>query len=291
MSVHYKKQIMKPYLMLISCLFGLSSLFAQLQNKLIIRTDIKKIKLFLNTAEMTHESELKLTKGRNKIVFAGISAFADPRSIQFTANGNYRLVSVNSEIDFMAGENVNPKITELKDSLEVLQDKQQAKIDLLSSYQAEIGILNTNRDIKGKDQNLTVEQLKAVADFYRTRTFEINTKISAINKEKRIIDAKIDQTRNQLIELNYNENQRSNQVIILIDCDENQSIKGELKYLVSDCGWVASYDLLATDLSKPINLKYRAIVYNNTGNDWNNVQLTLSTADPLLSASAPKLNP
>ena len=139
---------MKPYLMLISCLFGLSSLFAQQQNKLIIRTDIKKIKLFLTSGEMTHESDLKLTKGRNKIVFAGISAFADPRSIQFTANGNYRLVSVNSEIDFMAGENVNPKITELKDSLEVLQDKQQAKIDLLSSYQAEIGILNTNRDIK-----------------------------------------------------------------------------------------------------------------------------------------------
>lgn len=282
---------MKPYLMFISCLLGISSLFAQQQNKLIIRTDIKKIKLFLTSGEMTHESDLKLTKGRNKIVFAGISAFADPRSIQFTANGNYRLVSVNSEIDFMAGENVNPKITELKDSLEILQDKQQAKIDLLSSYQAEIGILNTNRDIKGKDQNLTVEQLKAVADFYRTRTFEINTKISAINKEKRIIDAKIDQTRNQLIELNYNENQRSNQVIILIDCDENQSIKGELKYLVSDCGWVASYDLLASDLSKPINLKYRALVYNNTGNDWNNVQLTLSTADPLLSASAPKLNP
>lgn len=290
LNVNLKKQIMKLNLLLASILLGFSFSFAQ-QNKQVIRTDIKKIKLFLTSGEMLHESEIKLTKGRNKIVFAGISAFADPRSIQFTANGNYRLVSVNSEIDFLAGENVNPKITELKDSLEVLQDKQQAKLDLLSAYQAEIGILNTNRDIKGKDQNLTVEQLKAVAEFYRTRTLEISTKISSINKEKRIIDAKIDHTRNQLIELNYNENQRSNQVIILIDCNENQTITGELKYLVSDCGWVASYDLSAADLSKPINLKYRVLVYNNTGNDWTNVKLTLSTADPLLSASAPKLNP
>jgi uncharacterized protein (TIGR02231 family) len=32
-------------------------------------------------------------------------------------------------------------------------------------------------------------------------------------------------------------------------------------------------------------------VYNNTGNDWNNVDLTLSTADPKLSASQPILSP
>ncbi len=268
-----------------------SAFFGQEVNKQVLRTEVKKIKLFLTSGEMMHEKEVKLSKGRNKLIYAGISAFADPRSIQFNSSGKFRLVSVNSEIDFMAAENFNPKIVVLKDSLEILQDKQQAKIDQLGAYQAEMGILNTNRDMKGKDANLTVEQLKTMGEFYRIRTLEINTQISKLNKENRLITSKIEHTRNQLIELNYNENQRSNQVIVLIDCDEAQTVKSELKYLVSDCGWVPTYDLSATDLSQPINLKYRAMVYNNTGNEWNNVQLILSTADPLLSASAPTLNP
>jgi uncharacterized protein YegJ (DUF2314 family) len=40
-----------------------------------------------------------------------------------------------------------------------------------------------------------------------------------------------------------------------------------------------------------VKLKYKAQVYNNTGNEWKDVQLTLSTADPTLSATAPTLNP
>lgn len=261
------------------------------QSEQIIPSEIKKVKLFLTAGEMTHEKSIKLAKGRNKLVFSGISAFADPRSIQFTGTGAYRLVSVSTEIDFLSAEQFNPRIKTLKDSLETLKDRFQLNTDLYDSYSAELAVLNANKSLKGDNQNLTVEQLKSAAEYYRVRTFEINKQLSKITKDKRILNEQISETRLQLTELNYNENQRSNQVIILLDTDLAYSIDVILKYIVSDCGWAASYDLAATDLNLPINLKYKAQVYNNTGNDWKNVQLTLSTADPQLSASSPVLNP
>jgi uncharacterized protein (TIGR02231 family) len=256
-----------------------------------VKSEIKRVKLFLTSGEMLHEQTLQLKKGRNKIIFSGISAFADPRSIQLTGDASMRVVSVSTEMDFLAAEQFNPRIKLLNDSLEVLKDLHQANKDQTSSFEAELEVLTANRKLGGNNQNLTVAQIREAADFYRTRTLEINTKISRLAKDQAKLELKIENTRYQLVELNYNENQRSNQVVILIDVAETVTINTELKYLVSDCGWAAVYDLSAMDLNQKINLKYMAQVYNNTGNNWNDVELTLSTGDPKLSASFPELSP
>ena len=194
-------------------------------------------------------------------------------------------------MDFFAAEQFNPRIALLKDSLESLKDRNQSNNDQVSAYQAELELLNANKKLGGQNQNLTVTQIKEAADFYRTRTLEINTKISKIRKEQVRLNELIETTRYQLVELNYNENQRSNQVIVLLDADESVTFNSTLKYLVSDCGWAALYDLSAKDINSKVNLKYKAQVYNNTGNNWENIDLTLSTGDPRLSASHPVLSP
>jgi hypothetical protein len=264
---------------------------AQKPTEIQVKSPIKQVKLFLTAGEMTHQTEVKLSKGRNKLIFSGISAFADPQSIQFSSNAAYKLVSVSTEMDFMAAEQFNPRIASLKDSLENLKDNFQLNLDISNSYQAELAVLNTNQNLKGSSQNLTVAQIKEAADFYRNRTLEINKQVSKLGKEKNTLSNQIEMIRFQLTELNFNENQRSNQVIILIDVENASTANCTLSYLVSDCGWAASYDLAATDLNQKINLKYKARVYNNTGNGWENVELILSTADPKLSASQPNLQP
>ena len=267
------------------------SLLSQQVHEQIIKSEIKKIKLFLTAGEVLHEQSIKLNKGRNKLIFSGISTFADPQSIQFNSDGEFKLVSISTEMDFLAAEQLNPKITALKDSLENLNELLKVNENNRKSYDAELSILNTNKDLKGDNQNLTVFQIKEAADFYRTRHFEINQKLTIFSKEQKKLIYKIERIKKQLIETNYDENKRSNQVIILIDIDNNTTLNSSLKYLVSDCGWAATYDLSATDLNQKINLKYKAKIYNNTGNDWKNIDLILSTGDPKLTASSPILAP
>lgn len=256
-----------------------------------VKSEIKQVKLFLTSGEMFHEQTIKMVKGRNKLIFSGISAFADPQSIQFVGEGKYRLVSVSTEMDFSAAEYFNPRISLLRDSLEILKDKHQGNEDQIGAYQAEIDVLSANKKLGGQNQNLTVTQIKEAADFYRTRTLEINKSLSKLRKDQTRLNLLIESMRYQLVELNFNENQRSNQVVILLDVDDATTMKSSLKYLVSDCGWAANYDLSTTDLNQQINLKYKAQVYNNTGSDWNNVNLILSTGDPKLSASHPEMSP
>lgn len=273
--------------------FLLLSLTALSQNvkTQFLKSPIKEVKLFLTSGEMLHQQDITLEKGRNKVIFSGISAYADPQSIRFTSDGNYRLLSLSTEMDFIAAEQFNPRIAHLNDSLESMKDERQENDDLTGAYSAELGVLNANKSIGRENQTLTVTQIKETADFYRKRTLEINNALSKIRKDNSRLDVLIENLRYQLLELNYNENQRSNQVVVVLDVDQSMKIKSNLKYLVSDCGWAAIYDLTAIDLKGPIELKYKAQVYNNTGNEWNNIDLVLSTGDPRLSASHPEMTP
>ena len=281
---------MKKLFLAFSMLFSVA-LTAQTSTVQTLKSEIKKVRLFLTSGEFQHEQTIKFVKGRNKLIFSGISAYADPQSIQFVGDGKYRIVSVSTEMDFLAAEQFNPRIKVLQDSLESLKDKHQFNLDQMDALNMESQLMKANMKLGGQGQNLTTAQIKEAGEYYRTRTLEINKSLSKLKKEQQKYDAMIENTRYQLVELNFHENQRSNQVVVLIDCDEATTMKTNLKYLVSDCGWAASYDLSAADINQKINLKYKAQVYNNTGSDWNNVDLVLSTGDPRLSASHPELSP
>jgi uncharacterized protein (TIGR02231 family) len=94
---------------------------------------------------------------------------------------------------------------------------------------------------------------------------------------------------------NYNQNNNpkvSNKPVpqIVIQIIGNNNSKGdiEIKYLVNSAGWYASYDLRASD-NKDVQLVYKANVYQNSGKDWQNVPLTLSTLNPLQQYNKPVL--
>lgn len=267
--------------------------FGTTQKLNTIRLDIpiSKVKLFPSSGEMVHQKDINLVRGRNLLIFSELSAQVDPQSIQFSADQEYRLISVTTELDFKSAEMRNERIVKLKDSLNKLNDDSQLNKDELAAYQTQMNLLSANQNIKGDNATLTVAQLREAMDFYRQKTLEISRNVSRLNKERTELNTRLTKVKTQLSELNFKENQRSNQIIILIDVESSAVAACKLSYLVSNCGWEAAYDLSAKDLNEKINLKYKARLYNNTGNDWNNVDLVLSTADPKMSATQPILAP
>jgi len=64
-----------------------------------------------------------------------------------------------------------------------------------------------------------------------------------------------------------------------------------LDYFIGNAGWIPAYDLRATGVGQPIELLMKAQVTNNTGEDWNKVDLSLSSGNPTLGGIMPTLNP
>jgi len=128
-----------------------------------------------------------------------------------------------------------------------------------------------------------VELQKAI-DFYREKTLQINKQISELEKNLVVLNMKLTSAKNQLADLNYQNNPERKEVIVVLSSSSEQNTTALLRYLVTNTGWQATYDLIAEDIKNPVELKYKAKVYNNTGIDWKQVKLKFSTADPSLGA-------
>ncbi|MBI3133998.1 MAG: DUF4139 domain-containing protein [Bacteroidetes bacterium] len=277
----------------IIALFLVISAYAHAQdvNTLKIASKIKQVTVFITGGEEHRTATVSLKKGRNKLVFTDISTVADHKSVQFNSNKAFNLVSVSSEIDYISFVDNNPRIKQLQDTLQLMRTKVVDLQNELDAYQQEKNLLQKNTDIKGEQENLSVEELKAMAVYYRTRIMELNKIMTDYNNKISETNTTIWRYQNQLTELNYKETIKSNQIIVMVDVEEATTMDVDLKYIVSNCGWQANYDLSAENISGKIELKYKAKVFNNTGNDWDNVDLVLSTSDPNVSASAPTLTP
>ena len=104
------------------------------------------------------------------------------------------------------------------------------------------------------------------------------------------------QSRQNLIQRKLNEitnrntrSQREAVIFLQKNDDAKQSIR--LNYLVNNCGWSPSYAARAKENTNAVRLEYNGLLRQMTGEDWSNVNLTLSSASPALSAAGPGLAP
>jgi hypothetical protein len=78
--------------------------------------------------------------------------------------------------------------------------------------------------------------------------------------------------------------------VIVVDKTNNGPGKVKLNYLVGAATWHPAYKLRAgKDIKDAAQLEYLAAVTQQTGEDWGSVNLTLSTAQPMLNAAPPDL--
>ena len=80
-------------------------------------------------------------------------------------------------------------------------------------------------------------------------------------------------------------------LIILIDPSAAGEFELEVSYLVKKASWTPLYDLQVNTSEKQLNLTYLAEIKQNTGEDWHNVPITLSTAKPGLGTLPPQVEP
>jgi uncharacterized protein (TIGR02231 family) len=61
--------------------------------------------------------------------------------------------------------------------------------------------------------------------------------------------------------------------------------------VAENAGWYPSYDIRVEDITKPVNILYKANVFQNTGVNWKDVKLSLSNATPWVSGNIPGISP
>jgi uncharacterized protein (TIGR02231 family) len=255
-----------------------------------LNTKPQKIKVFLEGAQISRGASPQIVIGQNKLEFRQISKYVDPKSIQFKSDMPIDILSITIRQDFDIVESRNKDIAILKDSVLYYEHEIELLTIDVESLEAQELLLHSNTKFGG-DNKISVEEIKQMSQFVEEKTKQIGADLLVLFDSINDLENKRKKVNKKLIERNISETRKGFKVVLLLDSKSAGTLNCELSYVVGECGWTADYDLRATDINQKVKLTYKAIVHNNTGIDWENVEISLSTGMPNLSADAPDLDP
>jgi uncharacterized protein (TIGR02231 family) len=265
------------------------SITAYAQTDKPVDSKITNVTVFLNRAQVTREVKTRIEAGKTNIILNGLTSQLDQQSIQASGKGNFVILGISHNQNYLNEFNVPKRLQVLRDSLEIYRRQlslEQNQKDILGKEEQ---LLLGNQKIGGTQQNLTVAELKAMADFYRARLTEIG--VSKIKSDEKIkkLNERVVRVNNQINEQNELYSRNTSEIVISVSAESATSLEMDINYVVANAGWYPIYDLRAINTKSPVQLNYKANVYQNTGEQWNNVKLKLSTANPSLGGLKPEL--
>ncbi len=254
-----------------------------------IDSKITNVTVFLNKAQISREAKARIEAGKTDLIFSGLTSQLDPSSIQVSGKGNFLILGILHRQNYLSELNMPHKLKILNDSMTLIQGMlgfEQSQKEILGKEEQ---MLLSNQKIGGTNQNLTVSELKAMADFYRSRLTEIvSTRMKQDEKIKRL-NGQYLRLQRQVKEQNDVYQRNTSEIVVTVSAATAGSVSLELSYIVANAGWHPQYDLRALDTKNPIQLNYKASVFQSTGEEWHQVKLKLSTANPNQSGLKPEL--
>lgn len=253
-----------------------------------VASAIQSVKVFRQGAQVVRTGKTSIPVGETVLKFTNLSPDLDPQSVQFKANGNFTVLAVSHQINYLKEiekSEAYQKLVAERDALQGKIDREQINLQVLTE---EENLILANKNVGG-DTGATVEKLKAIAEYYRSRLSEIKLKRLEINTSVKKLQEELAKVQRQINDMSSRINQPTSEVLVKIQAKAATQGEFELGYLVRSAGWKPAYDVRVQDISSPVELAYKANVYQNSGEDWNKVQLSLSTGNPSRPGNVPDL--
>jgi uncharacterized protein (TIGR02231 family) len=262
-------------------------LVMQLSAQTTVNSQITDVTVFLQGAQVTRSLSASLEKGSNDLLLQGLATGINPQSIQVSAPADVLINSVMHEVNYQKELPKTKRVAVIADSLQILRDLITQNTSALNLIESERQLLAANQRLSGEQTGVDVAELEKNANFLRARLSEMEARKQALGKKRKEYDERTLVLTRQYQELNGALNQPSNDIRIKLESTSAKRVDIQVRYVVANAAWMPGYDVRAKDTQSPIQFEYRADVFQKTGEDWKDVNLTLSTGNPNVGGSYP----
>lgn len=257
---------------------------------LITQSVINEVTVYRQQAQIQRTSTIDLKPGKNVVVFESLSPSLIESSLQLRGNKTFTILSLTRRTNYFTVKETPVIVKELQSRRDTLQKRITFLSSDLSVLERELRLLESTENFIS-NQEMTPTELSQLLDLYRSRVSKLEHEKISLNEKANVYKTELNKILAQLREYGNDQNKRFSEVIAEINSERSQSINIELQYLVYNAGWKPSYDIRGTDISAPLSLSYKASIYQNTGIDWHETNVTISSANPTLNSTLPEINP
>lgn len=263
-----------------------------------VASRISAVTVYADRARVTREAEAALPAGESVVRFTGLPAGLDDSSVQAAGTGSAAFKIVGLEIrDKFFEETLNPRVRELEAQLLALDDQQKDLAAQRKDAGERRAFLQKVRDglvVAGEGDRTPpqgLEKIKPLYEFYGSEIERLSKQGLALEIAIRELQPKRDVITDELNRLRGSGAKVEKEVLVAVKTDGMTSANLSLSYNMGQASWQPAYDARVNTKDGRIDLASSGVIRQQTGEDWNNVKLSLSTARPSVGARMPELHP
>ena len=258
---------------------------------------ISKVTVYRGQALVARTVSIDLPPGTSELIVKDLPAMIVPESIYAQTSDDTKVLSVRYR-EKAVSEDTREEVKQLDAQIEDVQhqlkyaESEHKHLDLqwqMFEKLKDFTIASEKSDLsRGLLTFEPVESLTGLIEKkgleYHKQRMELEDKIAGLKKEQELLDRK----RNELV---AGQSRTEREAVLFISRTGGKKTDIQLSYLVGGANWQQQYNLRADPKNSNALIEYNAVVNQTSGEDWDGVALSLSTAEPTMVAAPPILEP
>jgi len=268
--------------------------FMYAQKPVFTTAKVKGATVYFNSAEISQTTSAVLPKGTSEIVIKNVADYLNENTVQIGAPSTVTVLSVQFTNNYISEYEIDensPLIKKVRDSINLVE-KELLKINNAKDSEAKtIELLDKNHQVNGVNSGLSVAELMKMVDYYKAKRTEVSNAYDDLEEKVKKLNVVLSRLKNKL-EINTQKEDKTSKgkLVLQVMNEVAGNVDFSINYLTANANWKPFYDLRANSISAPIEMMYKAQVVQNTGIDWKQVKLTLSSGNPNQNNQAPILS-
>jgi hypothetical protein len=263
----------------------------------IAASKITHVTVYPDSALVTREVEVPAGAGLIELVINPLPEATVPSSMYTEAVEGMRVLTTRFRSRAVK-EDTREEVRKIEEEIRKLQMDARRLQSEMKAIDGNMGLLaklesfttasTTHATEKGK---LDADAAIALAKYLMEGRLEKSKLIVALQEQVQTNSESLAYANRRLGELTSGTSKVERDAVIVVDKVNNGAGKVRLNYLVTAAAWRPQYKFRAGKTAKDaVRVEYLAAVMQQTGEDWERVNITLSTAQPMLNATPPDLH-
>jgi len=273
--------------------FAMPSFSATEENEKEVRHKIDQVTVYRQGAQVKRTTTTVVPAGTATLVFPGLPTSIDPSEVRITGTGDFTILSVTHRYhtDTLSGAESQAERERLQKERNDLYHLMQQEQHWYTILDKEEQLLASHTQFSVKDSGVDLNRLIDATRFMRERRIELLQERQAI--DKRIGDMQASLTKLDLAMGALPPLRTETHLELLIHTEAVAQTSGAVSfgYWMQQAGWDPAYNARVESVSDPLKLESIALVHQRTGEDWDRVNLSVSTGTPNRNRSKPNLSP
>ena len=250
---------------------------------------INKVTVFTNGAQVERSKNVTLMPGEQVVTFTGFSPYMDKKSLQVKAKGHLTILGVSERTAHPDSAAQVKKLHDAEDEVKAVERRIQQTKDEQEMLTAQLELVKTNCSVAGRTVATPLANIKELNAYYAQQMLSVKKRSQELNEQLQKLDDELKRkqdTRDSIAKLKL---KSVTEIDVKLDAKQAGRADFDITYYVTNAGWFPSYDIRSNSIKEPLLLSYKANIYQNTKEEWKNVPVTLSSANPNRSNVAPQL--